>query len=81
MHTWRGLAPLTKHVHRPYIPVPVGTLTTELVGYESPKNWTIGPPNYAQDIRIWRRVITPVIVEPPSQIIYPVYAAQRVGLW
>jgi hypothetical protein len=30
----------------------VGTLTTELVGYESPKNWTLAPPHYVQRIVI-----------------------------
>jgi hypothetical protein len=34
------------------IPVPTGTATTELVGYESPKNWFIGPPNFVQRILI-----------------------------
>ena len=32
--------------------VPVGTVTTELVGLESPKNWTVGAPNYLQSINI-----------------------------
>ena len=34
------------------IDVPVGTVSTELVGYEAPRNWTIGPPDYEQRIRI-----------------------------
>jgi len=32
--------------------VPTGTLTTELRGFEQPKNWTIGPPNYSQQVII-----------------------------
>ena len=34
------------------IAVPVGTVTTELVNYEGPRNWTVGPPNYEQRIVI-----------------------------
>ncbi|HUT94418.1 MAG TPA: hypothetical protein VMY37_33480 [Thermoguttaceae bacterium] len=34
------------------IDVPVGTVSTELVGYEAPRNWTIGPPDYEQRITI-----------------------------
>ena len=34
------------------IDIPVGTLSTELVGYEAPRNWNVGPPNYEQRIRI-----------------------------
>jgi hypothetical protein len=34
------------------VDVPAGTVTTELVGYESPRNWTIGPPNYQTQIAI-----------------------------
>ncbi len=34
------------------ITVPVGTVTTELVNYEAPRNWTVGPPNYEQRIVI-----------------------------
>jgi hypothetical protein len=40
--------------------VPVGSLTTELKGFEAAKNWTIGPPNYTQEI-----VISPALVPPP----------------
>lgn len=47
------------------IRVPVGTLTTELIG-EAPKNWTISPPNYKQGIIIAPRqpttVASPVVV-------------------
>jgi Ni,Fe-hydrogenase III component G len=52
------------------IPVPVGTVTTELEGYESPKNWTIGAPNYEQKIVIAPSPVRreylagPVYVEP-----------------
>jgi len=52
------------------INVPVGTLTTELPGYESPKNWTIGPPNYTQSIDIRPKYNPVVIVEPP-RFVYP----------
>lgn len=54
------IAPYSTH---PDISVPVGTLTTELVGYEPPKNWTIGAPHYFQQINI---VPSParVVVEP-----------------
>lgn len=34
------------------VSVPVGTATTELLGYESPKNWTIAPPTYRQRVII-----------------------------
>jgi len=52
------------------ISVPVGTLTTELPGYEAPKNWTIGPPNYTQSIDIRPKYNPVVIVEPP-RFVYP----------
>ena len=46
--------------------VPVGTLTTELVGQEAAKNWTIGAPGYRQEIVIRPRsrqvVASPVII-------------------
>jgi hypothetical protein len=44
-------------------PVPVGTLTTELIG-ESPKNWTISAPNFYQGIIIAPRQ-SPVVVASP----------------
>jgi hypothetical protein len=63
--------------------VPVGTLTTELVGYESPKNWTIAAPHYQQRIKIapdpapaypQQRVVYRQIVDYPPVIEYsPVY--------
>jgi len=47
------------------IPVPVGTITTELVGYESPKNWSVGPPNYEQRIAIGPSpAASPVVLTP-----------------
>ncbi len=52
------------------ISVPVGTLTTELPGYEAPKNWTIGPPNYTQSIDI-RPKYNPVVVVEPPRFVYP----------
>lgn len=64
--------------------VPVGTLTTELVGQEAAKNWTVGAPTYLQEINIEpasvSRVIvnrpvvqTPVYVEPPVVYGAPIY--------
>lgn len=43
--------------------VPVGNASVELPGYEAPKNWAVGPPNYEQGI-----VIRPA---PRYQIPYP----------
>ncbi len=34
------------------VEVQVGTVVTELVGYESPKNWTVGAPRYVQRVVI-----------------------------
>jgi len=34
------------------VEVPVGTVTTELAGYEPPKNWSVTPPNYFQQVNI-----------------------------
>lgn len=45
--------------------VRVGTLTTELVGQEAPKNWTIGAPNYLQEINIEPASVSQVIVNRP----------------
>ncbi len=56
------IAPYSTH---PDITVPVGTLTTELVGYEPPKNWTIGAPHYFQQINITPSA-TRVVVEPAA---------------
>lgn len=53
------------------IAVPVGTVTTELVGYESPKNWTVAAPSYLQVVDIiptrpvWHSTGSSVIVGPP----------------
>jgi hypothetical protein len=54
--------------------VPVGTLTTELIGQESSKNWTVGPPAYQQNmvIRPLTRqtvVASPVIIETPVYVL------------
>lgn len=43
--------------------VPVGTLTTELVGQEASKNWTIGAPAYRQEIIIRPRTRQIVVVD------------------
>ena len=53
-----------------WISVPVGTLTTELVGWESARNWTINPPNYHQEIEIIPRPTAPAFVYPPL-IVHP----------
>lgn len=57
--------------------VPVGTLTTELVGQESAKNWTVGAPGYTQEINIEpaRNVVAnrPVISQSPVYAERPVY--------
>lgn len=63
------------------IPVPVGTLTTELPGYEAPKNWTIGPPNYTQAIDIRPKSSPLVIVEPPPIVYAPVVVGPTVIRW
>ena len=46
--------------------VPVGTLTTELVDHESPKNWVIAPPNYEQRLVIAPAVNQSVIRHTPA---------------
>jgi len=46
--------------------VPVGTVSAELVGYELPKNWYVGAPNYAERIVIRPR-------DPYPYPVYPVY--------
>ena len=53
--------------------VPVGTLTTELAGYEPPKNWTVGPPNYHQGITITRTAAPTVFIAPPVIVDAPVF--------
>jgi hypothetical protein len=45
--------------------VPVGTVTTELVGYEQEKHWTLGPPNYQIQIGIRPNYAQPVYVDAP----------------
>ena len=40
------------HARSEPIAVPVGTVTTELLDYEGPRNWSVGPPNYEQRIVI-----------------------------
>lgn len=45
------------------VTVPVGTLTTELLG-ESPKNWSIAPPSYRQGIIIAPRQSSVVVASP-----------------
>ena len=56
--------------------VPVGTVSTELLGYERPRNWTLGPPSYEQRIDITptspTRVVVarPVPAHPPLRTVY-----------
>jgi hypothetical protein len=52
------------------IDVPVGTLITELLGYEAAKNWTIGAPDYLQGITI-TPAAPPVFVEPAVYVEWP----------
>ena len=60
----------------------VGTISTELLGYERPRNWTLGPPNYEQHVDIVPnspvRVIAarPVSGSPTVTTVYspPVYS-------
>lgn len=49
------------------IAVPVGTVSTALIGQEAPKNWVIGPPNYEQRIVINPR---PVWIAPSPKYIF-----------
>mgnify|MGYP001050955704 CR=1 FL=1 len=47
------------------VPVPVGTVSTELVGHEAAKNWMLGPPNNEQEIDILPAPPAPVVISPP----------------
>ncbi len=51
VNTGRSVYIPRRQVSEP-IDVPVGTVTTELMGYEGPRNWNVGPPSYEQRIRI-----------------------------
>ena len=51
------------------VPVDVGTVTTELVGVEAPKNWTVCAPTYHQDVIIGPRPPGRVVVNSP--VVYP----------
>ncbi len=46
------------------IVVPLGMVTTELVGYESPKNWWIGAPDYT------RRIVINPVAPPPTELYF-----------
>ncbi len=63
------------------VDVPAGTLTTELVGYEPPKNWNVGPPNYRQAITITPTGATPVYVGRPAIVDTPVFYSPPVILF
>jgi hypothetical protein len=45
----------------------VGTISTQLHGYESPRNWTLGPPNYEQHVDIIPNAPTSVVVARPVE--------------
>jgi uncharacterized coiled-coil protein SlyX len=47
--------------------VPVGTLTTELVGEEPPRSSTVGPPGYKQRIEISPRRVQQTVQRPINQ--------------
>jgi hypothetical protein len=64
--------------------VPVGTLTTELVGDEAPRSFAVGPPGYLQRIEINPRrtvqaVQRPVVEMPVERTVLqsPVYTVER----
>jgi hypothetical protein len=59
--------------------VPLGTLTTELVGYEGPKRWDIAPPNYSQEIEIVPKPLPPVVIG--SRIDYSPLPPLATGGW
>jgi hypothetical protein len=61
--------------------VPVGTVTTELLGYERPKNWTVSPPHYHQRITITRTAPPAVFVAPPVVVEPPIYVGPPVVLY
>lgn len=50
------------------ISVPLGAVTTELVGYESPKNWWIGSPDYVRRIIIKPQPVplAPIVWSSPN---------------
>ncbi len=54
------------------VKVPVGTVTTELTGWEAPKNWTVGAPNYNQVINIRHKPTSRVVVNSPVVVERPV---------
>lgn len=43
----------------------VGTISTELVGYERPRNWSLGPPDYEQHVNIVPNSPTRVVAARP----------------
>jgi hypothetical protein len=60
------------------VSVPTGSATTELVGYEPPKNWAITAPGYLQMIRIHPRPTAPVVVQR-VEIVSPPLLAGPIG--
>jgi hypothetical protein len=61
------------------VPVPVGTVTTELVGYEAPKHLTVSPPTYFQRVVISPGKRAPVYVSPPLIIDDPLFLVPPIG--
>ena len=60
------------------ITVPVGTVTTELVGYEAPKHLAVGAPRYRQRLVIRP---TPAVVRRPVQEMDVVYGSPAPVVW
>lgn len=50
------------------VTVPVGTVTTELVGFEEPRNWTIGPPTNEERIVIGPSRERRVLYQPAESV-------------
>ncbi|HIA18773.1 MAG TPA: hypothetical protein EYN70_05030 [Planctomycetaceae bacterium] len=61
------------------VPVPVGTVTTELVGYEAPKHLTVSPPTYLQRVVISPGKRAQVYVSPPMIIDDPLFLVPPIG--
>ncbi len=53
------------------VTVPVGTVTTELVGFEAPRNWTIGAPTFEERIVIGPREERRVLYQPAESVYSP----------
>lgn len=53
------------------VTVPTGTVTTELVGFEAPRNWTIGAPTFEERIVIGPREERRVLYQPAESVYGP----------